>query len=245
MQDSPHRHLVPASTAPDSNGTGARTSHPFEIEGADMDLNPTKYPPGPSLDAEAAHGVPAEGVPAANGAVAANGTPADADSTAPVLDGTPQQRATAAKRFMVYVHSKLMIVDDEYIVVGSANINQRSLDGTRDSEIAIGAFQPAHTLEGNPLGPLPRGQVAGFRRALWLEHLGVSACQGRGFNVAVYCTHTPGCSTGGVIDQPHASFHLGLVHPVGACSACSGCRHRSIAVLSTVQQAASRSSVRP
>jgi phospholipase D1/2 len=91
-----------------------------------------------------------------------------------VLGGSPQENAAAAKRFMIYVHSKLMVVDDEYIVVGSANINQRSLDGTRDSEIAIGAFQPAHTLAGTIQGPLPGGQVAGFRKALFLEHLGVS-----------------------------------------------------------------------
>lgn len=77
-------------------------------------------------------------------------------------------------RFMIYVHSKLMIVDDEYILVGSANINQRSLDGSRDSEIAIGAFQNGYTLAGHPRGPLPRGQVAGFRKALFKEHLHVS-----------------------------------------------------------------------
>lgn len=38
-----------------------------------------------------------------------------------------------------------MIVDDEYIIVGSANINQRSMEGTRDTEIAMGAYQPNHT----------------------------------------------------------------------------------------------------
>ncbi|CAK9170409.1 unnamed protein product [Ilex paraguariensis] len=37
-----------------------------------------------------------------------------------------------------------MIVDDEYIIIGSANINQRSMDGARDSEIAMGAYQPHH-----------------------------------------------------------------------------------------------------
>lgn len=38
-----------------------------------------------------------------------------------------------------------MIVDDEYVIVGSANINQRSMAGTRDTEIAMGAYQPHHT----------------------------------------------------------------------------------------------------
>ena len=38
---------------------------------------------------------------------------------------------------IIYVHSKLLIVDDEYCIIGSANINDRSLLGTRDSEIAL------------------------------------------------------------------------------------------------------------
>lgn len=37
---------------------------------------------------------------------------------------------------IIYVHSKLMIVDDKYVICGSANINDRSLIGKRDSEIA-------------------------------------------------------------------------------------------------------------
>jgi phospholipase D1/2 len=37
----------------------------------------------------------------------------------------------------VYVHSKLLIVDDRHIIMGSANINDRSLSGKRDSEIAV------------------------------------------------------------------------------------------------------------
>ncbi|XP_057776454.1 phospholipase D alpha 1-like [Salvia miltiorrhiza] len=77
-------------------------------------------------------------------------------------------RAQQARRFMIYVHSKMMIVDDEYIIVGSANINQRSMDGGRDSEIAMGAFQPHH-LAGDR-SPA-RGEIFGLRMALWCEHL--------------------------------------------------------------------------
>ncbi|TVU45631.1 hypothetical protein EJB05_05122 [Eragrostis curvula] len=77
-------------------------------------------------------------------------------------------RAQKARRSMVYVHSKLMIVDDEYIIIGSANINQRSMDGGRDSEIAMGAYQPSHL---NANGQVARGQVHGFRMSLWYEHL--------------------------------------------------------------------------
>ncbi|CAI9100131.1 OLC1v1037071C2 [Oldenlandia corymbosa var. corymbosa] len=77
--------------------------------------------------------------------------------------------AQQARRFMIYVHAKMMIVDDEYIIVGSANINQRSMDGARDSEIAMGAFQPYHL----STRELARGQIHGFRMALWYEHLGL------------------------------------------------------------------------
>lgn len=42
-----------------------------------------------------------------------------------------------AKTEMIYIHSKLLIVDDKYTVCGSANINDRSMLGTRDSEVCI------------------------------------------------------------------------------------------------------------
>jgi hypothetical protein len=58
---------------------------------------------------------------------------------------------------MVYVHSKGMIVDDEYVIIGSANVNQRSMEGIRDTEIAMGAYQPQYTWT-NKLSA-PRGQV--------------------------------------------------------------------------------------
>jgi phospholipase D1/2 len=36
----------------------------------------------------------------------------------------------------IYIHSKLLIVDDVHALIGSANINDRSMMGNRDSEIA-------------------------------------------------------------------------------------------------------------
>jgi len=39
------------------------------------------------------------------------------------------------------VHTKGMIIDDEYVIIGSANINQRAMD----TEIAMGAYQPHYT----------------------------------------------------------------------------------------------------
>ncbi|KAL8502884.1 hypothetical protein ACS0TY_021851 [Phlomoides rotata] len=72
---------------------------------------------------------------------------------------TDYSRAQAARRGMIYVHAKLMI----------ANINQRSMDGARDSEIAMGAYQPYHLSCKEPA----RGEVHGFRMALWYEHMGM------------------------------------------------------------------------
>ncbi|MBA0837368.1 hypothetical protein Goarm_009532 [Gossypium armourianum] len=73
------------------------------------------------------------------------------------------------QRFMVYVHAKAMIVDDEYLILGSANINQRSMAGSRDTEIAIGACQPHYTWSQKKRQP--RGQVYGYRMSLWAEHM--------------------------------------------------------------------------
>ncbi|XP_030463963.2 phospholipase D delta [Syzygium oleosum] len=80
-----------------------------------------------------------------------------------------------SQRFMIYVHAKGMVVDDEYVLLGSANINQRSLAGTKDTEIAMGAYQPHHTWARKKRHP--RGQVYGYRMSLWAEHLGeVEGC---------------------------------------------------------------------
>lgn len=98
-------------------------------------------------------------------------------------------RIMAMRRFMIYVHSKMMLVDDDYIIVGSANINNRSLTGQRDTEIAAGCYQPTHVAR-NTLaakGRLPRGQVHGFRMFLWREHTGmVEPCY--------YEPHLPACA---------------------------------------------------
>ncbi|XP_043716588.1 phospholipase D beta 1-like isoform X2 [Telopea speciosissima] len=88
----------------------------------------------------------------------------------PTAANTPQAFSQKNRRFMIYVHSKGMIVDDEYVILGSANINQRSMEGTRDTEIAMGAYQPLHTW--GRKGSNPCGQVYGYRMSLWEEHIG-------------------------------------------------------------------------
>ncbi|CAH8334094.1 unnamed protein product [Eruca vesicaria subsp. sativa] len=82
----------------------------------------------------------------------------------------PSKKTLKSRRFMIYVHSKGMVVDDEFVLIGSANINQRSLEGSRDTEIAMGGYQLHHSWAKK--GSRPRGQIFGYRMSLWAEHLG-------------------------------------------------------------------------
>ncbi|KAL9269469.1 Phospholipase D beta 1-like protein [Drosera capensis] len=93
------------------------------------------------------------------------------DIGSPHAPNTPQAHCQKSRRFMIYVHSKGMIVDDEYVIIGSANINQRSMEGTRDTEIAMGAYQPHYAWARKSTNP--GGQIYGYRMSLWAEHLGV------------------------------------------------------------------------
>ncbi|XP_042400198.1 phospholipase D delta-like [Zingiber officinale] len=86
-------------------------------------------------------------------------------------ENAPQRLSQKFRRFMIYVHSKGMIVDDEAVIIGSANINQRSMEGSRDTEIAMGAYQPHYSWAARH--GHPRGQVYGYRMSLWAEHMGV------------------------------------------------------------------------
>ena len=88
-------------------------------------------------------------------------------------DDTPASLARQTLRHPIYVHSKLMIVDDEYILVGTANVNQRSMAGSRDTEVAVAAKQPAHDED-------HRGEVG----RKYLDH-------------CVFCNYNPRCIRSG------------------------------------------------
>lgn len=59
----------------------------------------------------------------------------------------------------LYVHAKVLIVDDEVMIVGSSNINDRSQLGDHDSEVS------AVVRHGEA--------VKSLRMQLWMEHLGL------------------------------------------------------------------------
>lgn len=75
----------------------------------------------------------------------------------------------------VYVHSKVAVFDDKYAIIGSANINDRSMLGLRDSEISL-VVEDADEVEvklfdGNVLRA--GRKVQELRIRLWQEHLGL------------------------------------------------------------------------
>eukprot|EP00013_Stygamoeba_regulata_P009165 CAMPEP_0177670472 /NCGR_PEP_ID=MMETSP0447-20121125/24105_1 /TAXON_ID=0 /ORGANISM="Stygamoeba regulata, Strain BSH-02190019" /LENGTH=954 /DNA_ID=CAMNT_0019177633 /DNA_START=1 /DNA_END=2865 /DNA_ORIENTATION=+ len=74
----------------------------------------------------------------------------------------------------IYVHSKLMIVDDRYVIIASANINDRSLLGVRDSEIGVVLEDiefVCSSMAGQPY--LAGKSILELRLSLWREHLGI------------------------------------------------------------------------
>jgi phospholipase D1/2 len=75
----------------------------------------------------------------------------------------------------IYVHSKLLIADDRVAVLGSANINDRSQLGNRDSELAIivrDDEQKSVNLDGvNPA--IVSSCVHGLRVRLWKKLFGL------------------------------------------------------------------------
>ncbi|TFK21685.1 phospholipase D [Coprinopsis marcescibilis] len=88
--------------------------------------------------------------------------------------GTEDEELNAYVSEMLYIHSKLMIVDDRKVIMGSANINDRSQKGDGDSEICLVVEDDDmidSTMDGQPY------QVSRFaaslRRKLFREHLGL------------------------------------------------------------------------
>ncbi|XP_058053847.1 phospholipase D2 [Anopheles bellator] len=83
------------------------------------------------------------------------------------LNGTPVTE-------LIYVHSKLLIADDKVVICGSANINDRSLLGKRDSEVCVMITDESFE-EGRMNGEsYPCGIYAGkLRKFLFREHLGL------------------------------------------------------------------------
>lgn len=81
---------------------------------------------------------------------------------------------------MIYVHSKLLIVDDAVAILGSANINDRSLNGNGDTELAAVIVDDAEAGVidvGQGVKVVTRKFARDLRMRLWKKHLGASVDQ--------------------------------------------------------------------
>jgi phospholipase D1/2 len=80
---------------------------------------------------------------------------------------------------MVYIHAKVMIIDDRVASVGSANINDRSLMGDHDTEIAVvcemDTIEPIDVMTSIMAGQAYNVSRYAYnlRMNLWNEHLGL------------------------------------------------------------------------
>ena len=79
------------------------------------------------------------------------------------------------KTELIYIHSKLMIVDDCYVICGSANINDRSMKGPRDSEFcALVKEKKTDIVSINGRKCKTAKFASSLRKALLAEHLGIN-----------------------------------------------------------------------
>ncbi len=75
----------------------------------------------------------------------------------------------------IYVHAKMMIVDDRIAIIGTANLNDRSLLGDMDSEMAAVIIDhETETVKINGKKCHARNFARNLRIKLWSEHLGLS-----------------------------------------------------------------------
>jgi phospholipase D1/2 len=78
----------------------------------------------------------------------------------------------------IYIHSKLLIVDDRYAILGSANINDRSLLGGRDSELAVLVVDTdtkLRDLKQNGKEVPVRRFARDLRKQIWRKIFGITA----------------------------------------------------------------------
>jgi len=89
-------------------------------------------------------------------------------------EGSAEDEMDAFVSEELYIHSKLLIADDQIVICGSANLNDRSQLGDHDSEIAI-IIQDPKTVDSYMDGRPYRASefAASLRRELFRKHLGL------------------------------------------------------------------------
>ncbi|KAI0150681.1 phospholipase D/nuclease [Xylariaceae sp. FL1272] len=89
-------------------------------------------------------------------------------------EGDPQEEVNNWIQEELYIHGKLLIVDDRIVVCGSSNLNDRSQMGSHDSELSI-VMEDTDKIQSVMDGqPFEAGRhAATLRRYLWREHMGL------------------------------------------------------------------------
>ncbi|KNX49943.2 phospholipase D [Cryptococcus deuterogattii R265] len=89
-------------------------------------------------------------------------------------DGTEEEELSCFVSELCYIHSKIMIVDDRRVICGSANINDRSMNGDHDSEIAL-VIEDSDMIESMMDGKkyMASTYATTLRRTLMREHIGL------------------------------------------------------------------------
>ena len=104
---------------------------------------------------------------------------------------------------MIYVHTKFTIVDDAVAIIGSANINDRSLNGDGDTEIAavvVDKSDASMTDMGSGIKVITRKFARELRMNLWKKHFGMSIEDGSSTGVL----KESAAPNGIVLEQPLA-----------------------------------------
>ncbi|EIM84706.1 phospholipase D/nuclease [Stereum hirsutum FP-91666 SS1] len=109
--------------------------------------------------------------------------------------GSEEEELASYVSELSYIHTKLMIVDDRRVIMGSANLNDRSQKGDGDSEIALvveDGDMIQSTMDGKPF--MAARFAASLRRRLFRQHLGYippQICQDRDEHVTEFMRPAP------------------------------------------------------
>jgi phospholipase D1/2 len=125
---------------------------------------------------------------AAANVTGSNATEYDSVASAYMLDGPPITSISWAPGNIdeidafvseeLYIHTKCLIADDRVVIVGSANLNDRSQLGSHDSEIAVVIEDPTTILSQMNGQPYQASIfAASLRRQLFRKHLGLLVSQ--------------------------------------------------------------------
>lgn len=89
-------------------------------------------------------------------------------------DGEPEDEKEHFFQEELYIHAKICIIDDKYVICGSSNINDRSQLGYHDSELSIVMYDDDKVetlMDGQPYRAGRHAYT--LRSMLWREHLGL------------------------------------------------------------------------